>query len=97
MHPPSDITDMVFTKALQEMNRQVTKSNPSLCTYYYFDASQTVSRIRGDPITIAGVVVVRTPVGVHIAEVRRVRRINGTQPPIRRVFYQDATYISISK
>ena len=47
---------------------------------------QTVSRIRGDPIGIAGVVVVRTPVSVDIAEIVRVTRINRAQPPIRRVF-----------
>lgn len=44
-------------------------------------------------IAIAGVVVVRVPVGVHIAKVRRVGRIRRTQPPIRGNIYQDATYI----
>ena len=33
LHPPSDITDMVFTKAVQDLElAKVTKSNPSLCT-----------------------------------------------------------------
>lgn len=40
----------------------------------------------GDPIGIAGVVVVRRTVSVDIAEIVRVASINGTQPPIRWVF-----------
>lgn len=56
--------------------------------YYnrFFDAPQTVSRIRGEPIRIVSVVVVRTPRSVDIAEVVRVVRINRAQPPVRRVF-----------
>ena len=46
-----------------------------------------------DSIAIAGVVVVRVPVGVHIAKVRRVGRIRRTEPPIRGNKYQDATYL----
>lgn len=38
---------------------------------------------RRQPIAIPRVVVVRTAVRVHIAEVVRVRRISGTAPPIR--------------
>jgi len=70
---------------------RATKSNPSLCTK--FDAPQTASRIRGDPIGIARVVVVRRTVSVDIAEIVRVASIDRTQPPIRRGFYQDVTVV----
>ena len=38
--------------------------------------------IRGEPIGITGIVVVRVAVGVHIAEVVAVVVIRGTLPPI---------------
>lgn len=86
VHPPSEITDIVFASKGQYYFKplKVTKSNPSLCTK--FDAPQTASRIRGDPIGIARVVVARRTVSVDIAEIVRVTRINRAQPPIRRVF-----------
>ena len=82
VHPPSEITDIVFTS----QKRKATKSNPSLRTITNLMLPQTVSRIRGDPIGIARVVVVRRTVSVDIAEIVRVASINGTQPPIRWVF-----------
>lgn len=54
---------------------------------------QTASRIRGDPIGIARVVVVRRPVSVDIAKIVRVASIDRAQPPIRRGFYQDVTVV----
>ena len=86
IHPPSEITDIVFTSKGQYYFKplRATKSNPSLCTK--FDAPQTASRIRGDPIGIARVVVTRRSRSVDIAKIVRVASIHRAQPPIRRGF-----------
>ena len=73
IRPPSEITDIVFANAAMphRLLRRI-----QVCVLINFDAPQTVPESGGDPIGIAGVVVVGTPIGVDIAEVVRVARIN---------------------
>lgn len=82
IHPPSEITDIVFTNHRERLLRLI-----QVCEHFIFDATaNSFMNPGGDPIGIAGVVVVRRAVSVDIAEIVRVASINGTQPPIRWVF-----------
>jgi len=49
---------------------------------YLFVSPNLSLKSRRKPIRIVGVVIVRTTIGIHIAEVVAVVRIHRTQPPI---------------